>query len=125
MSDGEAGPILVVDDDLDVREALVEALRDVGYPVAGATDGADALAQLQAGLRPSLVLLDWMMPHMDGAAFRAAQLADEALAAIPVVVVTADPRAEERRDELGVADVLRKPVRLGELLERVERHRRR
>jgi CheY-like chemotaxis protein len=63
------GTILVVDDDTDLREAVVEALRSEGYRVTAAKNGADALSHLRLE-RPALVLLDLMMPVMDGWRFR-------------------------------------------------------
>jgi CheY-like chemotaxis protein len=62
--------ILLVEDDFDVREALVETLRDRGYEVESASDGEQALHILQGGARPGLILLDLMMPRMSGSEFR-------------------------------------------------------
>jgi CheY-like chemotaxis protein len=104
--------ILLVDDDEGLREALSEVLEAEGHAVDCAVHGGDALAKLQAGRRPDLILLDLMMPVMDGWEFRRAQLADPSLADIPVVVITAAgrlPRAIDARQ------VLRKPFRLDEL----------
>ena len=61
--------ILVVEDDFDVRESITDALEDEGYLVAGACDGFEALAWLRSHAAPSLILLDWMMPHCDGVHF--------------------------------------------------------
>ena len=68
--------IFLVEDDFDVREALVETLRDSGYEVESAADGEQAIQLLRAGARPGLILLDLMMPRMSGSEFRMAQLAD-------------------------------------------------
>src|SRR5512146_3119469 len=76
--------ILVVEDDADIRSVLCEILRDHGFDVAAACNGRDALDQLRRGARPSLILLDLMMPIMSGADFRAAQLATPELRGIPV-----------------------------------------
>jgi len=81
--------VLVVDDERTVVEGLTELLEDEGYQVAGATDGADALDQLQRGLRPSLIVLDLMMPGMDGWDFRHEQLKLDELKDIPVIVLSA------------------------------------
>ena len=90
------GRILVVDDDADVREGITIALADEGYEVVQAKNGADALAVLErlgsAGA-PSIILLDMTMPVMDGATFRARQLADARIAPIPVIFCSADGRA--------------------------------
>src|SRR4051794_18478515 len=82
-------PVLLVDDDGSVRESLTELLEADGYRVVAAENGLRALALLRAGVRPSVVLLDIMMPEMDGWDFRLQQLRDPELALIPVVVVSA------------------------------------
>jgi len=84
------GLVLVVDDDADIREAIVSVLNDAGYPTAQAKDGREALAFVQnATDKPSLVLLDLMMPTMDGWQLRARLRSDPALAEIPIVIMTA------------------------------------
>lgn len=106
--------ILVIDDDSDIREVVGEALQFAGYEVTTARDGREGLIQARS-FRPTLILLDLMMPGMSGWEFRAAQLRDAALKAIPVVVVTAlgtDP-------DIQVEAVLAKPFRLEDLLVRV------
>jgi CheY-like chemotaxis protein len=105
--------LLIVDDDDALREALADALALEGFDVECCVHGADALARLRAGLRPDLILLDLMMPVMDGWAFRAAQLTDPALAAIPVVVITAAGPLEPPID---ARHVLHKPFRIEELV---------
>lgn len=102
--------ILLIDDDDDVRTAFSLALRRRGHRVAEATNGRDALALLEGGLRPTLILLDSEMPLLDGAGFRAAQLANPALARIPVLLVTADREVAEHPSTLRPVGVLRKPV---------------
>jgi len=85
-----AGPILVVDDDRDIRDSLVEVLGEHGYPVIGAGNGVEALEILRTSAPPpSLILLDLMMPVMDGREFRERQLENPALADIPVIVISA------------------------------------
>jgi CheY-like chemotaxis protein len=111
--------VLVVDDEVDIRETLQTVLEMYGYKVSTARDGADALAQLQQGARPGLILLDLMMPNMSGSEFRAAQLEDPALAHIPVVVVSGDTRGPDRAEALRT-DVLKKPIDLHELISLVE-----
>lgn len=109
------GPVFVVDDDVDVREALCEVLSDCGFEVSSAGDGLEALAQLGDGLRPRVILLDLMMPRMDGAELRDRLQQDAALAAVPVVMLTADRRGEEGL-HTGADAQLEKPVDLDELL---------
>lgn len=115
-------PILIVEDDADVRDTLVEVLEDEGYRVATAADGIDALAYLQdAVVLPRLILLDIMMPRMDGITFRAEQVKKANLARIPVAVVSADDQAGKNASLLRVAGFLRKPIKLVDLLALVER----
>jgi CheY-like chemotaxis protein len=106
---------LVVDDDADIRAVLQGLLDDEGYHAICVENGEEALNRLRAGLRPCLILLDLMMPIMDGHRFRAQQVSDPSLANIPVVVITAGT-------QLGKVDpvaVLRKPFRYEELFARV------
>src|SRR5262245_23155992 len=84
-----ASLVLVVDDDEEIRNALTEFLSDEGYGVVSASNGREALASLREGVHPSVILLDLMMPVMDGWDFRAEQLRDPGLRDIPVVVITA------------------------------------
>ena len=108
--------VLVVEDDADFREALVSALEHAGYEVIAAVNGAAALQLLQWRIMPSVVLLDLMMPVMDGRTFRRHQLADPNLAAIPVIVLSADAGAADLVSSPGVEAVLSKPVDLEALL---------
>ncbi len=115
--------IFLVEDDFDVREALVETLRDRGYAVESAPDGEQAIQILRAGARPGLILLDLMMPRMSGSEFRMAQLADPALSDLPVVLLSADGRMEEKAVALKVQGAIRKPIDLDELFAIIERVR--
>src|SRR4051794_28574938 len=81
--------ILVVDDDPDLRDTLGQILEDEGYSVAAASNGREALAYLRERPAPSLILLDLMMPVMDGWQFRSEQRLDSVLAKIPVLVISA------------------------------------
>jgi CheY-like chemotaxis protein len=113
--------VLLVEDDTDIREAVGEVLADHGYQVVTAGHGAAALEQLRDGSRPDVILLDIMMPVMDGATFRAAQKADPALAAIPVVVMTALASAKDAPEWGDVAAFPTKPIKLDALLAAVAR----
>lgn len=113
--------VLIVEDDAEIRFALGDLLESSGYSVAMAHNGLDGLAQLRGGLRPDVVLLDIMMPVMNGRAFRAQQLADPAIAGIPVIVLTAMGRAEEVGRELKAHAALSKPFELGDLLSLLDR----
>jgi len=114
------GIVLVVDDDTDLRESLEILLTSRGHRVVTAADGGEALAWLRANpAEPCLVLLDLMMPVMDGFELRSAMGADPQLAEIPVVVITgAGLMADMRADELP-PQVLRKPIPLKTLLDTV------
>jgi two-component system response regulator MprA len=114
--------ILVIDDDVDIVQALSDALGDEGYAVAVAKDGLEALSYLSTAPAPCLILLDWMMPRCDGPTFRERQRADPGLAAIPVVLVTADARGAEKVHHIGAVANLRKPIDLDELLRVVALH---
>lgn len=111
--------VMIVDDDLDIGITMQLALETHGYHVVVAHDGAEALQELGASELPCLILLDLMMPGMNGQQFRTAQLRDPALAAIPVVVLSGDYKIDERAAELGV-EGLSKPIQLLELLAKVE-----
>ena len=107
--------VLVVDDGPQIRAFMEDALEDSGYEVRTATDGRAALVLLRAW-RPDLILLDLMMPGVDGWAFRHAQLAQECLASIPVVVLSAGYGAQREAAKLRAAAGLDKPFDLEELL---------
>jgi CheY-like chemotaxis protein len=115
--------ILLVEDDFDVREALVETLREEGYRVDCAGDGEQALEYLRDGGRPALILLDLMMPRMSGSEFRMVQKVDPALRHLPVVLLSADGRMDEKARALEVDGAIRKPIDLDELLAVIERFR--
>ncbi len=112
-----AGPVLVVEDNDDVRDAMLALIASAGFRVRGAENGQRALDLLhEGGERPSLIVLDLMMPVMNGLEFRQRQLADPALNDIPVVVVTAYGSAADRRRFRG-AEVLGKPIELEHMLD--------
>lgn len=120
MSSPPNKTILVVDDDIDLRETLGEVLVDEGYRVELAGNGLEALESLRGGLSPSLILLDLMMPVMDGWQFRAEQRRDEALAEIPVVIVSASGNWHEQEERLE-AECVRKPIDFDRLLALIQR----
>jgi CheY-like chemotaxis protein len=113
--------ILLVEDDVDVREALAEALEDEGFEIHRAGDGQEALDYLNAGGRPGLILLDLSMPRMSGVEFRRAQQQDPAIAGLPVVVLSADSRMRESATALDAAGAVEKPIDLDLLLSVIER----
>jgi CheY-like chemotaxis protein len=115
-------PILVVDDDADLRETLGELLHEEGYDARLCENGRVALEQLRQGPRPQLILLDLMMPEMNGWQFREAQLEDAGLRDIPVVVMTASRGFDGH--PIPASEILFKPIGLGELMSAVERNAR-
>lgn len=88
-SEGSALPVLVVEDDAAILQALIDAIGAEGYRVETATNGLEALEKLRWGLRPCLIVLDMQMRLMTGWEFRSEQRKDPALAKIPVVAMTA------------------------------------
>jgi CheY-like chemotaxis protein len=114
--------VMIVDDDADIREGLADALGAHGYDAVEASNGADALAKLHGDIHPDIILLDIMMPVMDGWAFRSAQSSDPEISDIPVVVLSAHALARGAAFEMGVAAFLNKPVRIESLLATLRRH---
>jgi CheY-like chemotaxis protein len=107
-----ASHILIVDDDPDIRESLSELLQNEGFVAASAGNGQEALDYLAQQPAPALILLDLMMPVMDGIEFRTAQVADPKLARIPIVVISASGRSQRAAQELGALGYLEKPIDL-------------
>ncbi len=125
MTAADHRPILVVDDDDDLRETLGELLSEEGYDARCFENGRAALEFLRTadgGAAPRLILLDLMMPEMNGWQFRAEQLRDASLSAIPVVVMTASRSLGDH--PIDASEVLYKPIGLDQLLEAVERNAR-
>jgi len=111
--------VLIVDDDPDIRDAVGECLRYEGYDVHSATDGRDALDRLEYGLRPAVILLDLMMPVLNGFDVLEALKSRPEWKSIPVVIVSAN-RGYEAEDLSGAVSILRKPVNVDRLLAAVE-----
>jgi CheY-like chemotaxis protein len=110
-----ANKILIVDDDIDIRDTLRDFLEDEGYVVGAVANGREALDYLREHPATSLVLLDLMMPIMNGYEFRQAQQRDDAIAAVPVIVMTARGDASD----VGVDQILEKPFKLTQLREAI------
>ncbi|WP_170136292.1 response regulator transcription factor [Nannocystis exedens] len=109
--------ILIVEDDRDIRDVLAEILAEEGYQVLVAEDGADGLRRLAEGPQPDLILLDLMMPRMDGYQFREEQRKNPVWSGIPLVLLTAGVETSDKITALGALDVVRKPVKIDFLLE--------
>lgn len=116
-----AHTILIVEDDRDIRDVLADILVDEGYHVLLAEDGLEGLQRLTEGPQPALILLDLMMPHMDGFQFRDEQRKNPAWRDIPIVLLTAGGDLPDKARQLDAADALRKPVKLEALLEMIAR----
>ena len=112
--------ILVIDDDDDIREVLATVLDEAGFRVVTAANGREALERLRKDPQPDVILLDLMMPEMDGYQFRAEQQRDPALRAIPTLIVTAGT-VTSRVEALGAEAILRKPVSLRRLVDTIRR----
>jgi CheY-like chemotaxis protein len=110
--------ILVVEDDRDLREILGEALELEGYDVVSVEHGEAALRHLETGARPCVILLDLMMPVMDGWTFRRQILSNESLARIPVVVMTA--AGSGRASTIQSDALLHKPLDMGAVVDAVQ-----
>jgi len=113
--------VLVVDDDPYIRDVIAELLEDEGYAVARAANGAEALDILHhRPAPPCVILLDLMMPQMNGWEFRAAQRKDPAIAPIPVVTISAHADLLDVAAQLDAAGHLPKPLDIERLLTTVQ-----
>ena len=110
-----AEPVLVVEDDPDLREMMEQMLHLEGFATLTAPNGLEALNLLNGGAPVKVILLDLMMPVMDGWEFRRRQLADPKLAGIPVVVMSAVDG--DRLREIGPIAAFRKPLPFGRMIE--------
>jgi CheY-like chemotaxis protein len=115
--------IMLVEDDPSIQGAVSLLLEREGFTVTCACNGREALRTLDAGYAPELILLDMVMPVMDGQAFRVAQQQDPRLAEIPVVVLSATSAVEQRAELPPPSAVMSKPFDLDQLLDVIEQHR--
>jgi two-component system chemotaxis response regulator CheY len=114
--------VLVIEDDTDIREALAEVIEDGNYHAVGADNGEVALQKLRGGETiPCVILLDMMMPVMDGREFLSLQQNDATLKEIPVVLLSAHADAARAAAQLKAAAFLKKPIDLRELLRVIDR----
>jgi CheY-like chemotaxis protein len=110
------GSVLIVDDDVDIREIVAEVLGDVGYEVTQAANGREALAVVRdTSVRPSVILLDLMMPIMDGYGFLEQRSLDPALASIPIAIVSAGHGVDRARIGHGIP-IITKPFETRQLV---------
>jgi CheY-like chemotaxis protein len=114
-------PILIVEDDADLREMMAQLLTLEGFSPYAVSNGREALDYLRTSERPDVILLDLMMPVMDGWEFRRVQQSEPALADVPVIILSALDAA--RADEVGgPTEFLKKPLDFDRLLALVRRH---
>jgi CheY-like chemotaxis protein len=122
----DRGPILIVDDEVDTRTLLTEAIQAEGFEVVAAGDGAEALEYLRSAAEvPCLILLDLVMPNMDGWQFIEERRHDRRLAGIPVVLISGQVSARETARSSGLASFIEKPIALAsvrDVLTRVRDH---
>jgi CheY-like chemotaxis protein len=113
-------PVLIVEDDEDLRDMMAQMLTIEGFAAATAANGREALDYLHGTTKPHVILLDLMMPVMDGWEFRRRQQADPELAPVPVIVLSAlDPA---RAAPVDTTAFLKKPLDFDRLLELVRSH---
>lgn len=111
--------ILVIEDDNSIRELLVELLESEGYVVNSAMNGLEGLDKLRTEPLPNLILIDLMMPVMDGYSFRTEQLKNKEWSKIPTVVMSAEATARDKMKNLNITALLTKPVELETILQTV------
>ncbi len=117
--------VLIVDDDADARGAIADLLEDAGYDVLCAANGREALVRLSLrGVRCDLILLDLLMPVMNGWDFRRLQRQTPEIAHIPVLLMSAGAHLAVVREELKADGSMTKPVAEVDLLQLVKRHAR-
>jgi len=115
-------PVLVIDDHPDTLEGLGALLRQEGFAVSLARNGLEALSMLRDGLRPCIIVMDLMMPVMNGFEFREEQLRDPALADIPVIACSGVTDPVQTAGHLGAKALLHKPTQSEQLIALIWRH---
>ncbi len=118
-----ANQVLVIEDEDDLRKSVAEVLKLEGYEVATAANGEEGLERLRDGFDPSVIVLDLMMPVMDGWTFRRRQReADDLDEEIPTIVFTSAKNVDEDDEDLDADAVIEKPVAIQRLIGIVDRH---
>jgi CheY-like chemotaxis protein len=118
----EPGLIFLIEDDFVLRGSLATVLHMEGYKVESAANALEALARLERPPKPSLILLDIMLPYMDGLEFRTLQRALPSIADIPVIVITAVGVRPDVAAELDLRQTFFKPIERPLLLDAIRRH---
>ncbi len=119
--------IFIIEDEKDIRDSIAEAVESEGYSTISASNGRDAILMFdenseKAVKMPDLILLDYLMPHLNGAGFLEQAKKNKRLAKIPVVMITADRKSAQKASDFGVAGHLHKPLELEDLFAAIERH---
>ncbi len=113
-------PVLIVEDDADLREMMAQLLTLEGFNAATVSNGREALAYLQSNAAPDVILLDLMMPVMDGWEFRREQQRHREMADVPVIILSALDQA--RATDVTADAFLKKPLDFDRLLELIRRY---
>ena len=120
--DHQAHRILVIEDNEVTKDSVLLLLRSEGFEADGAENGEEALRLLRGGYEACLILLDLLMPEMNGWAFREAQRGDPQLAGIPVALLTGTADAAREAGKLGAVAAFQKPLAVMALLDVVAEH---
>ena len=112
--------ILVIEDDFGIQDSIKLILESEGYKVSLANNGKEAMDQLKSTSLPCLILLDLMMPIMDGWTFRSEQIKDPVLSKIPVIIMSADGQIQQKTDSVNATAFLKKPIHLDILLKTIK-----
>lgn len=114
--------VMIMDDDVDIRLTLADILEDEGYTVTSASDGLEGIALINSMAQPpGLIILDLMMPNMNGHEFLKVRTENANLANIPVAYFSADTEIHNKSKEAGIESI-RKPVNFGELFSIVSKY---
>jgi CheY-like chemotaxis protein len=114
--------VLVIEDDLDIREVMKRFLQREGFNVTTADNGLEGLKHLESAVDlPCIIFLDLMMPVMNGYQFREAQLKNGRIAKIPTVIVSADGKLDDKKTFINADYTLKKPVDIDALLEIIKK----
>jgi DNA-binding response OmpR family regulator len=115
--------VMIVEDDREIRISLKDILEDEGYNVLSASNGQEALEMLYtADSLPCFIILDLMMPVLDGIGFRKVQAINSQLSMIPTAIVSADGQLTKKAELAGVNDFIKKPINLDELFALVKKY---
>jgi CheY-like chemotaxis protein len=117
-----AKEILIIDDENDIRIALIEFLEDEGYTLAQAANGQAGLEYLSSNPHPKLILVDYMMPVMGGEEFCLACKNDEQLKAVPIALLSAACVPDNKLREMHLAGVIEKPIDIEKFLAFVDKY---